>query len=224
VPTRDADAPRDDAPPPAADAWAPPRDDLDDVRAVEPVPPPAEPRRMPVGYAPVAPSRADHRPVAGGSTRPGREPRDPAAPSWEEPRRFEAYPTLKARGSGGIPRPLMYAGIVLLVGVALFAAPFILRGFGGGGEEGGPTPTPAASVEPTATPEPTPEPTPEQIVYVVKKNDTLSKIAAQFGVTVDQVLAANPQITNANQIAVGDEIIIPPPLPDEIDGSVTPAP
>lgn len=180
----------------------------------------AEPRRMPVGYAPVPASRTDRRPVAGGSGRSSREHRDPSAPSWEEPRRFDSYPTLKSRGAGGIPRPLAFALVVVLAGVALFAAPFLLQGLTGGEAGASPTPVPTASTEPTAEPTPTPEPTPEEIVYVVKQGDTLSGIAAQFNVTVDQVLAANPQIKNANQIAVGDRITIPPAEP----GEITPAP
>ena len=227
---------RPPVPPPAspdADPWARPPEDLSDAgsdpvadRYAEPVPPVAEPRRMPVGYAAVPPGQADHRPVAGAPSRPGREHRDASAPSWEEPRRHEAYPPLKSRGSGGLPRPLVYALVVLFAGVALFAAPFILRGLGGGGEEASPSPTVAASIDPTPPPLPTPEPTPEEVVYIVKAGDTLSKIATRFDVTVDEILAANPQIKNANQIAVGDEIVIPPPAPDEVvdDGTITPAP
>lgn len=219
--------------PAEADSWARPPDDRPVAgaepaadRYAEPVPPVAEPRRMPVGYAPVAPGHADRRPVAGAPAPAGREHRDSSAPSWEEPRRHEAYPTLKSRGSGGIPRPLGFALVILFAGVALFAAPFVLRGIGGGGEEASPSPTAAASVDPTPVPEPTPVPTPEEVVYIVKANDTLSKIANRFDVTVEQILAANPQIKNANQIAVGDEIVIPPPAPDEVvdDGTITPAP
>jgi LysM repeat protein len=68
-------------------------------------------------------------------------------------------------------------------------------------------------------------PTPAQVVHVVKSGDNLSAIAAQYGVTVDQILEANPQITNPNSINVGDEIVIPQPLPTEIvDVEITPAP
>jgi spore germination protein len=68
-------------------------------------------------------------------------------------------------------------------------------------------------------------PTPEQVVHTVAAGDTLSKIAAQYGVTVDQILEANPSITNPNQIAIGDQIVIPQPLPSEIvDAEITPAP
>ena len=231
-------AARPSVPPPVslpveADPWARPPDDGENLSAVpppdrysDPAVPVAEPRRMPVGYAPVAPGRADQRPVAGAATRGEREHRDASAPSWEEPRRHEAYPALKSRGSGGIPRPLGFALVILFAGLALFAAPFVLRGIGGGGEEAAPSPTPAASVDPTPTPLPTAEPSPEAVVYIVKRNDTLLKIANRFDVTVDEILAANPKIKNPNQIAIGDEIVIPPPTPDEVvdDGVITPAP
>jgi len=181
--------------------------------------PVAEPRRVPIGYAPVPPAKGG-RPTAGSHER-----HDPAAPTWEEPRRFEAYPTLKSRGTGGIPRPAIYALVVLLIGVALFATPFLLRGLGGGDGQATPTPAASTSAGPTVAPSPTPVPTPAQVVHVVKAGDTLSKIAATYDVTVDQVLAANPQIKDPNKIAVGDEIVIPQPLPTEIvDVEITPAP
>jgi LysM repeat protein len=194
-------------------------DELGDDRYAPPGRRPvAEPRRVPIGYAPVPPAKSGRR--AG-----SRERRDPAAPTWEEPRSFEAYPTLKSRGGAGIPRPLVYALIVIVVGAALFATPFILRGLGGGGEGASPTPAATASAGPTVAPTPTPVPTPSQVVHVVKSGDTLSGIATEYGVTVDQILEANPQITNPNSIQPGDQIVIPQPLPTEIvDVEITPAP
>lgn len=47
------------------------------------------------------------------------------------------------------------------------------------------------------------------VVYKVKSGDTLSKIAAAYKVTLKDILAENPQITNANLIHVGDLIKIP---------------
>jgi murein DD-endopeptidase MepM/ murein hydrolase activator NlpD len=45
--------------------------------------------------------------------------------------------------------------------------------------------------------------------YVVKAGDTLSKIATRNGTTVAQLLQSNPQITDPNQIKVGDVINVP---------------
>jgi murein DD-endopeptidase MepM/ murein hydrolase activator NlpD len=47
------------------------------------------------------------------------------------------------------------------------------------------------------------------MTYTVKAGDTLSKIAARNGVTVAQLLQANPQITNPNRINVGDVLNLP---------------
>lgn len=40
--------------------------------------------------------------------------------------------------------------------------------------------------------------------YVVKPGDTLSRIASRNGMTLAQLLAANPQVTDPNRISVGD--------------------
>jgi lysozyme len=66
------------------------------------------------------------------------------------------------------------------------------------------TPAPAPAPEPT----PTPEPVKQETVYVVKSGDTLSGIAAQYGVTY-QELASYNGISNPNVIYVGQEIHIP---------------
>lgn len=44
--------------------------------------------------------------------------------------------------------------------------------------------------------------------YTVKPGDTLSGIAAQFGVTIDAILEAN-DLTDPNTVVVGQELIIP---------------
>src|SRR5215207_5262968 len=54
----------------------------------------------------------------------------------------------------------------------------------------------------------TPPPASGQTYYVVR-GDTLRIIAAKFGTTVDAILKANPRITNANIIYVGQAITIP---------------
>jgi tyrosinase len=54
-----------------------------------------------------------------------------------------------------------------------------------------------------------PTPAPGGSVYVVKPGDTLKKIAAWAGTTLDALLKANPQITNANVIYVGQVINLP---------------
>ncbi len=57
----------------------------------------------------------------------------------------------------------------------------------------------------------TPTPTPQQTrgaVYVVHAGDTLARIAARYGVTVQAIALANG-ITNINLIRVGQRLVIP---------------
>lgn len=65
------------------------------------------------------------------------------------------------------------------------------------------SPTAAAASQTTVG-----SPTPAGRTYVMKSGDTLSAVAASFGVTVAELLAANPGL-NPNTIAVGAEIKIP---------------
>ena len=127
-----------------------------------------------------------------------------------------------------IPRAGLLAIALVIAAVGLFFIGPDLIGIGGGSAE--PTATPRPSVAITPPPSPTPVPAPTAQVYVIKEGDTLSGIAADFGLTLDELLAANETtIENPDQIAVGDEIIIPTPPPDEVDGAgaspeATPAP
>jgi hypothetical protein len=164
--------------------------------------------------------------------RPGRRPRaydqhlgGPDGPDWERPRRFEAYPTIRSRvGLPAVPRIAAMAGGIAILAIALFFLPTLLN-FGGGptapAASGSLAPAAgsSASVAPTVPPAATP------IVYTIKKNDTLSKVAAAHGITVEELLAANPTITNANRISEGQQITIPAPSgapPDEVGASAAP--
>ena len=59
------------------------------------------------------------------------------------------------------------------------------------------------------TPPPNNPPPPAGGTYYAVKGDTLRKIAAKFGTTVDALLKLNPQITNPNVIYVGQAIKVP---------------
>jgi len=146
-------------------------------------------------------------------------------PAWEGPRRYEAYPQIKARasmpGMPGIPRIALLAGALAIAALALFFLPALL-GIGGGNDAAA-TPSPTALA--TATPEPTPIPAPTPQVYTIKAGDTLSKIAKAFGVTVDDLLAANKDtIKNKDRIVVGNQITIPVPASDEVGGEASGSP
>ena len=64
----------------------------------------------------------------------------------------------------------------------------------------------------TPTPEPTADPTAAAVsgrTYVVQSGDSLLYIATQFNVSVKQILNANPQMTNPDNLAIGQELKIP---------------
>ncbi len=143
-------------------------------------------------------------------------------PVWERARRAEAYPQIRGGGSlPAIPRVAVLAGALALAAVAVFFLPAM---FGIGGDDTA-TPSPSASRPvATATPEPTPVPAPTPQTYVIQEGDTLSKIAREHDLTLDELLAANTEtIEDPDQIAVGDQIIIPVPPTDEVDGGASPA-
>jgi hypothetical protein len=146
-------------------------------------------------------------------------------PDWERPRRYEAYPTIKTRMSlPSIPRLAGMAAAVALAAVALFFLPALL-GLGANDE---PTASrspsaaaPSRSIAPTEPPAPTP------LVYIIKKGDTLSKIAVAHGISLEELRAANPSIKDPNLIKEGQQITIPAPapsIPDEFGGSAAPSP
>ena len=54
-----------------------------------------------------------------------------------------------------------------------------------------------------------PEDPSQPALYIVKPGDTLNRIAAEFTRTVSSILAVNPQISNPNQLEIGEKIIIP---------------
>jgi hypothetical protein len=67
-----------------------------------------------------------------------------------------------------------------------------------------PEPTlPAAGQAPEGPPVPLPE------VYIVQRSDSLTKIANNFGITLEELLAANPQIKNPRLIIPGQRIKLP---------------
>ncbi len=139
----------------------------------------------------------------------GSAPLDPDAPSWEPPRRYEAYPTLRIRsGLPSIPPAALALVALVLAAVVLFLLPGFLAG-PSSPPAGSGSPSTSASGAGSAAPTTPAAPTP--VVYVVKTGDTLTSIARKYGLTVDDLLAANPQIKDPNKIKVGDQITIPTP-------------
>jgi hypothetical protein len=165
------------------------------------------------------PGRSTRRPSVS-STRPAHREREAEAivgPAWERARRYEAYPTIRTRaGLPSLPRLVVLTAALAIAALALFFLPALL-GVGSGGGPDTATARPSASqgiasasLAPTAPPAPTPQ------VYVIKSGDTMSKIATIFGLTPDELCAANKEtVTDCDKIKVGAELIIPAKPQDE---------
>jgi hypothetical protein len=145
-----------------------------------------------------------------------------AGPAWEGMRRHEAYPTIRSqRGMPGVPRVAVLAGALGIAALALFMLPALL-GVGGGGTPAGSSSASAPLATPSA--EVTPEPAPTAQIYVIKQKDTLSKVANRFGITLDELLAANPDIKDPDTISIGQQIVIPLPAESGASPSDSAAP
>jgi len=128
---------------------------------------------------------------------------------WRISRQFGTTVDAIVRANN-IPNPnLIYVGQTLEIPVGPTTAP--------------PTVAPGVTVTP-APPTVTPPPPPQQQTYVVHPGDTLTRIAARFGTTVQALAQAN-NIVNPNLIFVGQVLIIPgaPPIVPTA-GPVTPVP
>ena len=56
--------------------------------------------------------------------------------------------------------------------------------------------------------------------YVIKKGDTLSKLAKAWNCTINDILKVNPTIINANKIYEGKVIIKPSTIQPDLDDEV----
>ena len=71
-----------------------------------------------------------------------------------------------------------------------------------------PTITPTPLGQPTQTPKPTITPTPH--IYEVRAGDQMLGIAWAFGITLEDLQAANPDV-NPSLMSIGTRLVIPPP-------------
>ena len=110
-------------------------------------------------------------------------------------------PGLLAGNPGTTARPTLVAGSS--------RQPTAVGTNGGVGATGSPANGTVAPATPTPVPEATPTPTPRS--YKIQPGDRLRQIAREFGVTVEQIMAANPEIADPNDIQVGQRILIPSP-------------
>ncbi len=81
-----------------------------------------------------------------------------------------------------------------------------------------PTPTQTATITPTATstatstPVPTATPLPDK-EYIVKPNDTCTKIAILYNVSVNSIVLKNGLPADCGSLSVGQKLIVPQPTP-----------
>ncbi len=141
-------------------------------------------------------------------------------PDWEDAPRQESYPRIRDRsyrfsggggGDGGIHIPSIVPLAVIVVVAALLAflvLPGVLFPSGSGST---PKPSVATSPTPAVTPSPTPVPKPTPFDYIIKSGDTLTSISAKFNVSIEDILAANPDLKNPDSIAEGQTLHIPAP-------------
>jgi LysM repeat protein len=210
-PARDADAPGFLAGrTPEADDDAAPGQELAAV---------APPARRPVardaaGRSAAADARSmTRRPVVGQARPVSQVEHDDGTPSWERPRRFEAYPTLKRRvGMPTMSRLAIGVIAVLVAAALLFTLPALF--FGGANQEARTTPSTTAAASSSATPAAPAAPSP--LTYTVKPGDTLARIATKYGVTQKQIMAVNPTIKDPDKIVIGQVIIIPSRGPSDV--------
>jgi LysM repeat protein len=178
--------------------------------------------------------------LAGRSSRPRRSPkpddhvtREDVVPSWDIDGRYGAQAGSERGGDGAFGRILTIVAVLIILALGVAAVviiPGLLNGTPGqttrpsfaaipSGSPGAsvvavvPTPSVGLTIAPPTvvptTAEPTPAPSPK--LYKIKAGDTLAKIARKNGITVQDILDANPQIPDANHIEVGQIIVIPQP-------------
>ena len=208
-----------------------PRDAIDDEaygdQGPAPTPPPArprtpvsDPRPSAAGYRALDPDDEadDAAPAASPRTRHRERDMPPGpAPEWERAKPLEAYPTLRSRRLADLSVPPILVAVVALAlsAAVLFALPGLL-GFGnpGAGASASPS-TPVRTATPSTGPSTVPQPT--QLVYVVEEGDTLSRIAGHFGITLEELIAANTDtLPDPDTLAIGDQLVIPVPLATQI--------
>ena len=155
--------------------------------------------------------------------------REAVAPSWERPKRFEAYPALRSRR--GLPVVPLVIGLIViaLAALLLFKLPEFL---GVGAPATTASPSPSGVI--TTTPEPTTPtssagasvaPGPTATTYKVQPGDTMTKIANKFSVPLQELIDANKDtVPNPSNLLVGQTLIIPAVAPTTLPDAGTQAP
>lgn len=182
------------------------------------IPPPVRPT------PPAPPKPTPSKPI-----KPPKSPlrKEDIVPAWERARYDVPDPGKPARAGRDLFSWLTILFAILAV-VTLAALAVLLLPALFGGRPGAATPTPSlvAGATPTSVGSPTPAATPQSTwqTYTIALGDNLFKIATKFNITYEQLLAANPQITNPDFIVAGQVINIPPPNFEVPSPTAPPAP
>jgi LysM repeat protein len=144
--------------------------------------------------------------------------RGPTHPGWENPPRLESFPRLRSRDDRRANQPLFIAAVfIAAIMVALVIYPFVFSSNHGSTAPGSGSPAPVgsgASQGPSASSSQgmgaSASPRFSFLTYVVKSGDYLAKIAGRFNLTLYEIEAANPQISDFEHIQVGWPLNIPP--------------
>ncbi|HEX7492296.1 MAG TPA: LysM domain-containing protein [Candidatus Limnocylindrales bacterium] len=176
-------------------------------------------------------------------------PPGPSYPAWEKPLTHRYYPTLRGQEQHRPWWPLIAAALaVLMVLIILVIIPNV-AGHGSSvskasasasasavsvrsGESTNPGPSASALGSPgiqasaTAAAPGTPGPEVSYGTYTVQVNDSVTKICNKFGLKRWELLVANPQITDQNNLKKGMVLRIPPAgqLTPEPPATPTPSP
>ncbi|MBI4787317.1 MAG: LysM peptidoglycan-binding domain-containing protein [Chloroflexi bacterium] len=162
-------------------------------------------------------------------------PREPTRPWVLERMLHRAQPHLSEVRPGRLSQSLIIAGVIVVMLIAFgLLYTWVGRMMDGNGQAAAPTPAPARSATPLAAtraatapslalptagatgtlpiatpPSFTPTAVPAQAKYRVKAGDTLSAIAATYGVSVQAIKNANG--LQSDTIRIGEELVIPAP-------------